>query len=507
MSETITVNETSEDTQTDDAIQYLTCSNHIRKSTKMQYNILRTLTRAAKSLWNEIIYYENVIVPKTTGRKHAGLSKIIKYLQENSINYRILNANSAQQIARQYCAAWKSYREKLKNAKQNGADTSDIKPPSYMKKTGRRNIILQEFMYADDEHTGFLLPYSRSFAETHERQILPIPEHLRDKEIREIKIIPIHDGVTFKIEYIYRDETELSSVSEVEEQVLDLILSGESNPDKPVVNVMSIDLGIENLATCVETSGASFIIDGRPLKSHNQWYNKEIARIGSERAQSGDKRKGWSDHQYHVTEYRNDYVENYIKTAASYIVQRAIQDDVKIITMGWNADFKESVLNRMWNKTRQQFTILPLAQLRDRVEFLCQRNGILFERQDESYTSKASFLDGDWVPTYGVDDYVDGEPTFKFSGCRVKRGLYRAADGSLLNADVNGACNSLVKWVSGFAARHGVAEDIVSNSVGVGSLRRCCRGAVSSPERLILPCAYVRGQKRRPVRMLGVDLK
>ena len=102
---------------------------------------------------------------------------------------------------------------------------------------------------------------------------------------------------------------------------------------------------------------------------------------------------------------------------------------------------------------------------------------------------------------------MDGEPTFEFSGRRVRRGLYRAADGSLLNADVNGACNSLVKWVSGFAARHGVAEDIVSNSVGVGSLRRCCRGAVSSPERLILPCAYVRGQKRRPVRMPGVDLK
>ena len=65
-------------------------------------------------------------------------------------------------------------------------------------------------MYADDEHTGLLLPYSRSFAETHERQILPIPEHLRDKEIHEIKIIPIHDGVTFKIEYIYRYETELA---------------------------------------------------------------------------------------------------------------------------------------------------------------------------------------------------------------------------------------------------------------------------------------------------------
>ena len=75
MSETITVNETSEDMQTDDEIQYLTCSNHIRKSTKMQYNILRTLTRAAKSLWNEIIYYENVIVPKTTGRKTRRLKQ------------------------------------------------------------------------------------------------------------------------------------------------------------------------------------------------------------------------------------------------------------------------------------------------------------------------------------------------------------------------------------------------------------------------------------------------
>ena len=108
MSETIKTNETSEDTQTNDEIQYLTCSNHIRKSTKMQYNILRTLTRAAKSLWNEIIYYENVIVPNTTGRKHAGLSKIVNDLQEYSLKYRILNANSAQHIARQYCAAWKS---------------------------------------------------------------------------------------------------------------------------------------------------------------------------------------------------------------------------------------------------------------------------------------------------------------------------------------------------------------------------------------------------------------
>ena len=112
--------------------------------------------------------------------------------------------------------------------------------------------------------------------------------------------------------------------------------------------------------------------------------------------------------------------------------------------------------------TNQNFVNIPFGKIREKLQYLCRLYGIEYVEQEESYTSKASFLDQDDLPTYNADN----PQSYEFSGKRVKRGLYRAADGRLINADVNGALNILRK----------------SKAVPLEGL--CCRGALGTPVRI-----------------------
>jgi putative transposase len=89
------------------------------------------------------------------------------------------------------------------------------------------------------------------------------------------------------------------------------------------------------------------------------------------------------------------------------------------------------------SRNNQNFVQIPFYQLRNKLKALCERYGLVYQEQEESYTSKASALDGDDLPTYNADNPT----TYPFSGKRVKRGLYRSKDGHLVNADCNGAAN------------------------------------------------------------------
>ena len=195
---------------------------------------------------------------------------------------------------------------------------------------------------------------------------------------------------------------------------------------------MAIDLGVENLATCVSNVETPFIMDGRKLKSINQYWNKDKARFQSIAMKQGMR----TTHQINrITIKRNNCVNDIIKKTARYIINNCIEHQIGTLIVGYNKDFKRSV--NMGKINNQNFVQIPLGNLRQQLEFLCWTYGINYIEQEESYTSKSSFIDGDILPEYKAEQPYLG----KFSGKRIHRGLYKSKNGIVVNADVNGAAN------------------------------------------------------------------
>lgn len=139
-----------------------------------------------------------------------------------------------------------------------------------------------------------------------------------------------------------------------------------------------------------------------------------------------------------ITEKRNRQMRDAVNKAARIVVSYCLKNGIGLIVFGWNKGQKHSA--NMGAKTNQKFVSVPTAKLKDRIAQLCEQYGIQFEETEESYTSKASFLDHDELPKYG-----EKPKEWKTSGKRVKRGLYRTKTGLIVNADCNGAANILRK--------------------------------------------------------------
>ncbi len=182
----------------------------------------------------------------------------------------------------------------------------------------------------------------------------------------------------------------------------------------------------------------SFIIDGKRLKSINQWFNKENARLQSIKDKQGDKRRT-TNRQKIFADKRNRQVNDYMSKTAKMIINYCIRHDIGILVIGYNETFQCN--SDIGKQNNQNFVNIPYGKLRSKLEYLCELNSIVFVKQEESYTSKASFWDKDAIPVYNADN----PQKYHFSGKRVKRGLYRPANGKLLNADINGALNILRK--------------------------------------------------------------
>ena len=266
---------------------------------------------------------------------------------------------------------------------------------------------------------GFLtIPTSKTYSSvlnSHKIRI-KVPDRLNYKKIKEIKIIPVYKGRAFKIAYCY----------EVDGENLNL------NRD----NSLGIDIGLDNLATCVTNSGTSFIMDVRKIKHINRNWNKRRAYLQSILAKQGRFSSKLLDR---ITLKRNNRANDYLKKTARYIVNFCIANDIGTIVCGYNPNFKRGI--NIGSKTNQNFTQISFGSLRRQLKNLCERYQMQYIEQEESYTSKASFFDNDEIPIYNEAD----PQKYKFSGKGIKRGLYRASDGRIMNADVNGALNILKK--------------------------------------------------------------
>ena len=392
---------------------YLTQSNLIRDLSKREYLMLRMMCFFSKNLYNVTLY--NIRQHYFIEKKHLRYESNYHVTKDNE-NYKLLQAGVSQQTMKVVDRAFQSFFALIEKARRGEYRFQDIKLPKYRSKGSLFNLILQS--NAISIKGGYLaVPMSNAFMSIFGREKIKIrvPEHVTGKKIKEVRIIPILNGKKFKIQYVY----------EVEEENLNL------NQDE----TLAIDIGLENLATCISTAGTSFIMNGRAIKSINRLWNKRRAELQS-RLPQGQRT---SNLIRRITLKRNNRVNDCIKKTARYIVNHCIEHNIGTIVCGYNLDFKRGI--NLGKKTNQNFTQISYGSLREQLENLCARYGMQYLEQEESYTSKASFFDLDILPVYNADNPEE----YEFSGKRIKRGLYRSKSGKVINADLNGAANILRK--------------------------------------------------------------
>lgn len=197
----------------------------------------------------------------------------------------------------------------------------------------------------------------------------------------------------------------------------------------------SIDLGLNNLATVTSNikSDVPFIINGKPLKSINQFYNNRLAHYKSKLELVNGNQKS-SKKTKRLTAKRGFKVKDYLHKASAVIVAELQKKDITKLVIGKNDNWKQEI--KIGSKNNQNFVSIPHAQFIQLLEYKCAKVGIRTMVQEESYTSKCSFLDGERPEKREV-----------YQGQRIKRGLFRSGSGRLINADVNGSLNIMIKAI------------------------------------------------------------
>ena len=391
---------------------YLTVKQQVKHLSKEDYKSIKKLCHIAKNLTNEAIY--------NIRQYYFTEGEFLKYeknytLLKSSDNYKMLNSNMAQQILKEVDSSFKSFFGLLKLAKKGKYAFKDCKLPHYLPKDGYTTLVIG---FVRLNGNKLILPFSNTYKKSHKPVEITIPPILLDKKVKEIRIIPKANARFFEIQYIYE--------------------AGHIQRNLNTNNALALDLGINNLVTAVSSTGKSFIIDGKKLKSINQWYNKQNAHLQSIK----DKQhigKRPTNKQKANARNRNNKINDYMNKTARIIIDYCINNDIGTLIVGYNETFQRN--SNIGKINNQAFVNIPYGQLRSKLEYLCELNGIAFVKQEESYTSKASFWDKDNIPVYNNDN----PKTYQFSGNRIYRGLYKTANGKYLNADVNGALNIMKK--------------------------------------------------------------
>ena len=386
------------------------CQQVLIKSDKSTTAILEYVCTEAKKLINCGVYYSRQMYFKT-GRipSKADLHKQLGTYQKN-IHYQALYSDTSQQILTSVAESFKSYIGLVKAAKKSEVSQKP-KLPNYCKSIMTVATFTGRSLKLIDGMIRFPLGTKVKAWFGIDSFYLPMLSNLDFKSIREVRILPRNRQ--FYAEFVYQVD--------------------EVNSDVDRNNVLGIDHGLNNWLTCVSNLGTSFIVDGLHLKSLNQWYNKLVAKLKS------DKPHGfWSNRLAAITEKRNRQMRDAVNKAARIVINHCIKNKIGTIVFGWNKGQKDSI--NLGSKNNQKFVQIPTARLKDRVAQLCKQYRIDFIETEESYTSQSSFFDGDSIPKFG--EKPEG---WKASGKRVSRGVYKTSDGYKINADCNGAANILKK--------------------------------------------------------------
>ncbi|MGH2501801.1 MAG: RNA-guided endonuclease InsQ/TnpB family protein, partial [Ktedonobacterales bacterium] len=334
------------------------------------------------------------------------------YLEYGEVFHRIndheaywaLPRKVSNDVLRQLDRDWRGFFAALKAWK---ADPTKFlgwpKLPRYKDKQAGRNLLIYDLqaLSAPGLRRGEIVPSQ-----------LGITIQTKQTTIKQARTAP-RNGY-FVVEVVYEREP----------------VPATNNPDLHA----GIDIGLNNLAT-IASDKAGFvprIVNGRPVKSINQFYNKRKAALLRKLGHPGT-----TTQIERLTAHRTQQIDHYLHTASRLIIDLLVAEGIGTLVIGKNPLWKQEV--NMGKRNNQNFVSVPHARFIDMLTYKAKLVGMQVIVTEESFTSKASFLDADPLPVYGSAQV----PTF--SGKRVKRGLYQAANGRCINADVNGAYNIIRK--------------------------------------------------------------
>ncbi|MFX0122523.1 MAG: RNA-guided endonuclease InsQ/TnpB family protein [Candidatus Hodarchaeota archaeon] len=322
------------------------------------------------------------------------------HMLKTSNNYQQLPAKTAQQVLKVLDRSWKSFFGAIKEwKKDNSKFKGRPKPPRYKPKNGEFMLV---FTNQQMKLKGNVLTFPKKAS-------FQLKTRLQDKtDFREVRIIP--KGVGYVVEIVYQEEVHPKPL----------------NKD----NIIAIDLGVHNLITMVNNNGHKpFVIKGGVIKSINQYYNKERARIQSTYYRQGIKT---GKALQKLTNRRNKKINDYFHKTSRKIIEYCVLKDIGTVVIGYNPDWKQNC--HLGKRNTQNFITIPYYKLIKQLEYKAKEQGITVIIQEENYSSKCSFLDNEPIEHHN-----------KYLGRRITRGLFKSHEGTIINADVNGAYNILKK--------------------------------------------------------------
>lgn len=356
----------------------------------------KNLYNCATFIMRQNFIHNNTII------NYPKMDKILKKDFEDV--YRALPAQTTQQILRLIEKDWKSFFKANQQFKiKPEAFLGRPKLPKYKHKTDGLGIIIFTNQQCKIKE-GFI---------TFPKAVELNPIQTKVDNLRQVRIVPKFKH--FVLEVVYLKQS----------------VENKLDPQK----VIGIDLGLNNLATLVSNqSGINpILINGKPLKSINQYFNKKKAELMSN---VGDK--GSSNRIGNLSLKRGNKVDDYLHKASRSIIDFAIETESGMIVIGENIGWKQNI--EIGKRNNQNFVSIPFDKFKQMINYKAEENGIQVIFTEEAYTSKASSLDQDKIPFYSKKNALS------FSGKRVKRGLYKWSKG-LINADLNGALNIIRKVV------------------------------------------------------------
>jgi putative transposase len=381
---------------------------HIISSKDPRFAMIDDAAFKSKNLYNAALY--EIRQAFIHEGKYLNYNEMDRRMQSHEA-YRALPAKVSQQILMLLTNNWTSFFEAREAYEEDPSKfTGRPRLPKYKHKTEGRNILVytvQAISKKGLKH-GLVQP-----------SMLPISVKTKQKHIDQVRIIP-RNGY-YVVEVIYTKEPVQATV----------------DPSFCI----GIDLGVTNLAAIASNreAFAPRLVNGRPLKAWNQWYNKHIKELKKQLPKQDRERV--TRQMERITTKRNRRVDHYLHTASKRIIDFLVEEGIGTVIIGKNPLWKQEV--NLGRRNNQNFVSIPHARFIDMLTYKAALVGIGVEVREESYTSKASFLDLDPIPDYTPDDDTE----HIFSGKRVGRRnrLYRTKDGRTICADVNGAYNILRK--------------------------------------------------------------
>lgn len=368
---------------------------HTIKPNKPLYSELATACYLSKNLYNQALYRIRQYFFKT-GSYFNKYKLINEMTSEQQVDYVNLPRKVSQQVIGMVDQNFKSFFTSLKSKNVE----HKVSIPRYLDKHGSYILI-----YTNQAVSKPLLKQSILKLSGIENTIKII-----HTDVQQVRVIPKNNK--FIVEVIYRKE-----------------------PKKQVKGnkCVGIDLGLNNLATVGTNYGNPFIINGKPLKSINQYYNKNLSKLQKRR----DKCRNKSVNKYKIqvlTNKRNNKVNDYLHKASRLLVNQLVSNRVATVVIGHNKEWKQDI--NIGKSNNQKFVQIPHSVFINMLKYKCELEGITVIIREESYTSKCSFFDNEEICKHT-----------EYKGKRIKRGLFRTSSGRFVNADLNGALNILRKEI------------------------------------------------------------